>query len=105
MSAHQRAKGARIERALVALHHDAALPAEKVSRSGYPGPDLVIADQFTAEVKARRAGNGFVQLERWKGEADLLFVKRDRQAPLVVMDWPLYTRLLRAWLHQDGPDL
>ena len=96
MSRASRTKGARIERELVALHTSAGIPAEKVSRSGYIGPDLRIADAFQAEVKARGNGQGFTTLEKWLGEADLLFLRRDRQPPMVVMPWSVYARLMRT---------
>ena len=94
MTRHSRTKGARIEREIVQRHHDAGLPCEKISRSGYSGPDLQIGD-LTAEVKARRSGDGFKQLEGWLGDADLLFLRRDRQDPLIVMPWTVYLKLMR----------
>ncbi len=96
MSKAQRVKGARVEREVVALHTSAGIPAEKVSRSGYTGPDLRIANEFLAEVKARKSGQGFTTLEKWLGEADLLFLKRDRQQPMVCMSWATYARLMRT---------
>lgn len=104
MPATQRTKGARVERAIVAMHHDAGIAAEKVSRSGHAGPDLRIADQFTAEVKARKAGSGFVQLERWMGKADLLVLRRDRRSPLVCLRWELYVQLMTAYLRWGRED-
>ena len=92
----QRSKGARIEREIVHLHHDAAIPAEKVSRTGHSGSDLQIANEFSGEVKARKSGEGFATLERWLGEGDLLFLRRDRQPPMVCMSWATYARLMRT---------
>jgi len=54
------------------------------------GDDLSIE----AEVKARANGEGFATLERWLGENDLLFPRRDRAPPLVVMNWEMYIRLM-----------
>ena len=48
-----------------------------------------------AEVKARAGGGGFKTLERWLGDNDLLFLRRDRSTPLVVMPWSLYEQLMR----------
>ena len=47
-----------------------------------------------AEVKARAGGDGFKTLERWLGDNDLLFLRRDRSTPLVVMPWSLYQDLM-----------
>lgn len=94
---HSRSKGARIERQIVALHDEISVPAEKVSRSGYVGEDLRIADTFKGEVKAR--ANGFKLIERWLGENDMLFLRSDgRTHPLVVLPWDTYQQLLKAWM-------
>lgn len=93
---HSRSKGARIEREIVALHDEIPVAAEKVSRSGYTGHDLMIADTFKAEVKAR--ANGFALLKRWLGNNDLLFLREDGQKhPTVVMSWETYVNLLRCF--------
>ncbi len=96
MSRAQRDKGVRIERQLVAQHHDVGIPCEKISRSGYTGPDLRVADEFLAEVKARKSGEGFRILENWLADADLLFLRRDRQRPMICMTWDTYVQLLKA---------
>jgi hypothetical protein len=60
--------------------------AEKVSRTGYRGPDLsipLLGIDRAVEVKAR--GNGFATLYRWLGSADLLIVRANRREPLVVV--------------------
>ena len=60
--------------------------AEKISRTGYRGPDLsvpLLGVDRSVEVKAR--GNGFATLYRWLGNADLLIVRADRREPLVVL--------------------
>lgn len=95
-----RNKGQRIERELVHLHVAAGIPAERVPLSGAAGGsftgDLRIAGTLRAEVKARGDGSGFVTLERWLGEQDVLFLKRDRQPPLVCMPWATYLALMQA---------
>ena len=91
----QRRKGARVEREIVNLHHDIGIPASKESRSGYTGPDLLVGDEFVCEVKARRNGEGFAQLEKWLGDRDVLFLKRDRQKPLVCLSWSTWVKLLK----------
>ncbi len=100
----QRNKGARIEREIVHLHHAAAIPAEKVSRTGHSGPDLQIANEFSGEVKARKSGEGFATLERWLGVTDLLFLRRDRQKPMICMSWATYVQLLKTCVDlRDSP--
>ncbi len=93
-----RDKGNRIEREIVHRHLDMGIAAERVPLSGAAGGsfkgDIQIGD-LRGEVKARRAGQGFKTLERWLGDNDLLFLRRDRAEPLVVMDWKTYSKLMR----------
>lgn len=100
-----RDKGLRAEREIVARHQEIGTHAERVPLSGaqkyrngvdvdvYPwgreGPPLV------CEVKARASGEGFALLERWLGEADVLFLRRDRTTPLVVLPWSTWQRLIK----------
>ena len=60
---------------------------------GYAG-DVIVAG-LRAEVKARASGGGFVTLERWLGENDLLFLRRDRTTPLVVLPWSTWQKVMR----------
>jgi hypothetical protein len=81
-----RRKGATEERALVRFLQQRGFAAEKVSRTGYRGPDLsvpLLGIDRAVEVKAR--GNGFATLYRWLGNADLLIVRANRREPLVVV--------------------
>jgi hypothetical protein len=56
MSNHSRNQGTRTKRTLTARLTEAGIPATKISRSGYAGPDLTIHN-LTVEVKAwREAG-------------------------------------------------
>jgi Holliday junction resolvase len=95
-----RAKGIRVEREFVHLHRDAGIPAERVPLSGAAGGrfagDLVVAGRLRGEVKARKDGAGFATLERWLGDNDLLFLRRNRAEPLVVMPWAVYASLMRT---------
>lgn len=95
-----RDKGQRIERALVHLHQAAGLDASRVPLSGAAGGaysgDLRRGD-LGVEVKARASGSGFKQREAWLGECAMLFLKRDRQRPLVVMPWATYEKLMTAY--------
>ena len=70
------------------------IPLSSAAGGEYAG-DLRILD-LTAEVKARKDGSGFRQLEAWLGAYDLLFLRRDRQRPLVLMPWSTYLRLIQS---------
>jgi Holliday junction resolvase len=96
MSRRARDKGARIEREIVAAHTELGVKGERVPLSGaarYRGNgadvDLYVfgpdAAPLVCEVKARASGEGFATLERWLGDADALFLRRDRAEPLVVL--------------------
>ena len=100
-----RRKGQRIENEIVHLHQDNLIPAEKVSRGGYTGHDLMIADEFKAEVKARSGGQGFATITRWLGDNDLLFLREDgKKYPTVVMRWQVYQDFMNWYLSkpQEG---
>lgn len=105
MSKSSRRKGNRVESLIVSMHQDAGVVARKVPLSGampgYPG-DVIVADHFRCEVKARKNGAGFAVIERWLDGNDMLFLKRDRQKPIVVMDWDTYVQFIT--LHGDRPD-
>lgn len=105
MSASERRKGDRVEREIVDAHKNIGVHAERYPLSGAShfrgqGHDLDIyafgKDEApaVAEVKARKEGSGFALLERWLGEYDVLFLRRDRQEPLVVLPWRMWARLI-----------
>jgi Holliday junction resolvase len=100
MAKKSRRKGTRIERELVLLHKAAGIPASRVPLSGAAGGDfrgdLHILD-LVAEVKARKYGDGFKRLELWLGDHDVLFLRRDRRRPLVLMEWETYTQMITAY--------
>lgn len=102
-----RDKGARRERQIVELHRALGIKAERVPLSGAMafrntratdvdvyarGPD---AAPLVCEVKARASGEGFVTLERWLGDADALFLVRDRAEPMVVIPWRIWGEMLK----------
>ena len=101
----RRQKGNRVERLLVQAHIDAGIPAKRVPLSGamqhYKG-DIRVGDELVAEVKARANGEGFATLERWLGDNHLLFLRRDRSQPMVVVEWDTYLRMVRALLSEKG---
>jgi Holliday junction resolvase len=103
--ARHRQKGDRIERELVDRHRTIGIHAERYPLSGASrfrgsGHDLDVyafgADQapIVAEVKSRKNGAGFTTLEKWLGEFDVLFLRRNHAEPLVVLPWRLWVRLL-----------
>ncbi len=104
--AKHRRKGDRIEREIVALHQDMGIHAERVPLSGAQqyqgnGADVDIypwgldAQVLVSEVKGRKDGDGFKTLEKWLGENDILFLRRNNAEPLVVLPWQTWARMLR----------
>ena len=108
-----KAKGARVEREVVARLTDAGIAAVKVPLSGacggsYSGdiriggpmiPPWIPAGEdphaLIAEVKARKDGKGWKVIERWFGDkADVLILKRNLADPLVVLRWSVFLDLL-----------
>ncbi len=57
---------------------------------------------FICEVKARANGEGFKTIEGWLGENDMLFLRRDRQAPLVVLPWDVYAKLMKSFASEGS---
>jgi Holliday junction resolvase len=103
--ARHRRKGDRIEREIVQRHTDLGIKAERYPLSGasrFRGSghdvDVYIFGQddapIVAEVKGRKNGSGFVTLERWLGDYDALFLRRNNADPLIVVPWRLWSRLL-----------
>lgn len=101
MSSLSRNKGSRIEREIVRKHDDAGLPCEKISRSGYTGPDLECLGEFKGEVKARKGGKGWATIEGWLEGSDFLFLRQDRRDPIVVMTWDMYVDFAHALLRLE----
>ncbi|MFO0813580.1 MAG: hypothetical protein U0796_10195 [Gemmatales bacterium] len=100
MASRSKRKGSRVERELVSLHEPLGVPCKRVPLSGaaegFKG-DLwltLAGVQMTAEVKARANGTGFKTLEGWLGSNDLLFLRRDRATPIVLLPWETYSRLV-----------
>ena len=99
-----KAKGSRREREIVQKHKGIGVKCERVPLSGAAGGsfsgDVDVyafgADQapLVTEVKARKSGEGFVQLNRWMGENDALFLIQDRAEPLVALPWRTWVRLI-----------
>ena len=103
MTARSKRKGSRIEREHVNALRELGFDAERVPLSGGAGGsfsgDVVIRLPFgelRAESKGRKNGEGFATLERWLGSLDVLFLKRDRTTPMVVLPWATFSKLLEA---------
>jgi Holliday junction resolvase len=103
--ARHRRKGDRCERELVERHKALGIFAERYPLSGASrfrgsGHDVDIyafgreEAPLVGESKARADGGGFIQLERWLGEYDALFLRRNHADPLVVLPWRVWGRLL-----------
>jgi hypothetical protein len=103
--ARPRRKGNRIESEVVEAHKKIGIKAERYPLSGASkfrgsGHDVDIyafgGDEapIVAEVKSRKKGKGFVQLEKWLGEYDLLILKRNNAEPMVLLPWRIWARLL-----------
>jgi hypothetical protein len=89
-----REKGNREERHLVALLQEAGFACERVPLSGSAGGkfagDLsvpLLGTDRTVEVKVRK--NGFARLYDWLDGRDILIIRKDCSAPLVVVPWRL----------------
>ena len=111
--ARHRQKGDRCEREIVERHQALGVHAERYPLSGASrfrgsGHDLDIyalgRDQapLVAESKARKNGDGFVQLEKWLGSYDLLFLRRNNADPLVLLPWRAWAALLTKILRRGA---
>jgi hypothetical protein len=101
-----RQKGDRIERELVDRHKDLGVHAERYPHSGASrfrgsGHDLDVylfgreQAPIVAESKGRKNGAGFTTLEKWLGEYDALFLRRNNTDPLVLVPWRIWARILK----------
>ena len=105
MTSPSKNKGSRIEREIVEAHRALGLKADRIDeRAGQLGKDasadvdiwLLDEDPIKGEVKARKGGGGFVQLEKWLGDCGLLFLHRDRADPMVVVRWSVWERIVKT---------
>lgn len=102
-------KGRRGEHFMVDMHTGIGIPSERVPLSGslggkYSG-DVAIPNVHNAilrcEVKSRKSSNGFAVVRNWLSNSDILFIKEDRQTPLVVMPWETYAKLIRVFYDEQ----
>ena len=103
MSSKSKIKGSRVEREIVKLFQSEGFEARRQPMSGaiqdFPH-DVYVNDLFdgtTIEVKARKNGAGFTQLDNWKGSADILILKKDFENPNVYVEWKFFKELLHAY--------
>ena len=61
------------------------------------GDVQILNGEFVAEVKARANGDDFKTLGRRLAEYDVLFLRRHRQSPLVVLPSDVYLRLMQTY--------
>ena len=103
--ARHRRVGNACEREVVDRHRDLGIKAERYPLSGASrfrgsGHDVDIyafgTDEapLVAEVKKRKGGAGFTQLERWLGDYDLLVLRRNHADPMIVLPWRVWARML-----------
>jgi len=103
--ARRRRVGNVCEREVVDRHLGLGIKAERYPLSGashFRGSghdvDLYVfgadAAPLVAEVKKRKSGAGFTQLERWLGDYDLLVLRRNHADPMIVLPWRTWARLL-----------
>lgn len=105
MSCKAKRKGYAAEIWLRDQHLGQGIPCERVPLSGLMGGkydgDLAIPDvenaEFRAESKARKSGAGFKVLEKWMQDKQIMFLKRNHQNPLVVMDFATYLKLMKRY--------
>jgi len=100
LSSKAKRKGTRVENEIVKLFQAEGFKARRQPLSGaiqdFPH-DVQVSDLFNGiniEVKARKSGEGFTQLDKWKGSADLLILKKDFSNPMVYLDWNLFKEFL-----------
>lgn len=114
-AAGRRQKGSRVEREIAKKLSAAGIPSRRVVMSGAAARyderlsgdvDIGVLHDgralFTAEVKARKDGAGFKTLEGWLGDNDLLVLRRDRQDPMVTMNWRTFIELMGEYWEQNG---
>jgi hypothetical protein len=97
-----RDKGARVEREIVNTLKEHGVYAERVPLSGAAGGSYTGDVRFgkscanwVGEVKARKDGSGFKTLDRWLGDNDALFLKKNNADVMVVLPFDRFLELMR----------
>lgn len=107
----QKEKGSRFERSIVKLITAAGFSAAKVPLSGGAGGEFsddiemhwFAGETARFECKARANGTGFATLYKWLGSCSGLFLKADRQPPLVVLRMEDFVDLMKK-AHANEPN-
>jgi hypothetical protein len=98
--ARHRRKGDCLEREKALGFHAERYPLSGASRFRGSGHDLDVyllgreELPIVGEVKGRKNGAGFTTLERWLGQFDAFFLRRNNADPLVVLPWHLWASIL-----------
>lgn len=95
-----RRKGGTVERKVVNRLNEMVF-AERVPLSGgtdYAKGDVELAclGGLRMEIKSRKNGEGFLMLDAWLADNDLLVLNRNRAEDMIVMRWEIFERFLRA---------
>ena len=102
MGRSQKQKGYRVERKIVKMLEAEGIKCRRQPMSGaiLGMPHDIVAEimeeglKDTIEVKARKSGEGFKTLKRWKGLADVLVLVEDNEMPTVVVSWNYFINLI-----------
>lgn len=94
-----RDKGNRFEREIVNTYRSEGFEAQRVPLSGGAGGDFqddIILKLPTGEIRgeAKARANGFKQIYDWLKPKSFLYIKADRERPLVIMDLQQFIGLL-----------
>lgn len=105
MTSRSRIKGSRIEREIAQMFKELGFYAMRVDeKMGQLGKtqscdvDVYIdgtdKPPWKVEIKARRNGEGFKNLDAWLANNELLILRKDRSEPSVYMNWKTFKKLL-----------
>jgi hypothetical protein len=99
--AHRQKQNQRVEKHRALGVHAERYPLSGASRFRGSGHDIDLYlfgrenAPAVCEVKARKNGSGFATLEKWLGEFDALFLRRNNADALVVLPWRTWAALIR----------
>lgn len=104
MASSQKRKGDRFERQIRDMAIGAGLKTRKTPLSGAVKDRVnegdIIIEEFSFECKCR--ANGFREIYKWLGAHRGLFIRADRQKPLVVTEAESYLDMLAYWLGREN---
>lgn len=84
-----RRAGREIENEVANWIRDQGIPAERISRTGSPGDDIVVADCWSYEVKGRGSAEGFKTLMTWMKDNPGMFLRvGGKRGPVLVVLTP-----------------